>query len=159
MVLFKTHSDKLQGIVIFSLFLHIIFAHILLTQTKLAWRPQCSSSHGGLSLAGSSGNQSPSFFLLIIQPLPNYSLWTLGWGATTAQKVETRWGVIGAHALCIISYSEEDSTASRNQSSQQCTEVSAEHTNEGATFARRNIWLKSRCGEHGKPVLSLRMQC
>lgn len=53
-------------------------------------------------------------------------------------------GVIGVHALCIISYSEEDSAASGNESGQQCAEVYAANANEGAAFAGRYIWLKAR---------------
>lgn len=47
--------------------------------------------------------------------------------------------VIGEHALCIISYSEEDSAASGNESGQQCTEVNAVNANEGTAFAGRYI--------------------
>lgn len=53
-------------------------------------------------------------------------------------------GVIGVHALCIISYSEEDSAASGNESGQQCTEVNAGNANEGAALAGRYIWLKAQ---------------
>lgn len=148
-LLSKSHLNTPEVILIFALPQQFIIVQIMLTQTKFAWSPHCGSSLGIISLAGSSGHQSASFFLLIIQLLPNYSLRTSGWRATATQEnVGARWGVIGVHALCIISYSEEDSTARGNESSQQCTEVSAANTNEEAAFARRNIWLKSHVVEN-----------
>lgn len=44
------------------------------------------------------------------------------------------WGVIGEHALCIISHREEDGAASGSESS----EVKAANTDEGAALAARN---------------------
>lgn len=84
-----------------------------------------------------------SLSVLILRPLPHYSHWTTGWGDRIRKRRSER-GVIGVHALCIISYSEEDSAASGNESGQQCTEVNAGNANEGAAFAGRYIWLKAQ---------------
>lgn len=77
-------------------------------------------------------------FLLILHPLPHRSHWTTGWRDRIGKRGSER-GVIGVHALCIISYSEEDSAASGNERDQQCTEVNAVNANEGAAFAGRYI--------------------
>lgn len=93
-------------------------------------------------------------FLLMWRPYPHYSHWTTGWRDRIGKRGSER-GVIGVHALCIISYSEEDSAASGNESGRRCTEVNAVNANEGAAFAGRYIWLKGTShGEHSAVVLS-----
>ena len=84
-----------------------------------------------------------SLFLLIWRPYSHYSHWTTGWRDRIGKRGSER-GVIGVHALCIISYSEEDSAASGNESGRRCTEVNAGNANEGAAFAGRYIWLKAQ---------------
>lgn len=48
-------------------------------------------------------------------------------------------GVIGLHALCIISYREEDGATSGNESGRWCSEVNAANANEDAAFAGGHI--------------------
>lgn len=92
-LLSRSHLNTPGVILIFTLPQQFIIVQIMLTQTKFAWSPHCGSSLGVISLAGSSGHQSASFFLLIIQLLPNYSLRTSGWRATATQEnVGARWG-------------------------------------------------------------------
>lgn len=83
-----------------------------------------------------------SLSLLISCPLPHYSHRTIRWGDRRRKKKGSEEGVIGVHALCIISYSEEDNAVSGNESSRQCTGVNTVNANEGAAFAGRYIWLK-----------------
>lgn len=125
------------------------------SQSKLCWYKQhlhkgdlyifwYIDTHIGLEV-GSVGwirRERIFLFLLILRPLPHYSHWTTGWGDRKGKRGSER-GIIEVHALCIISYSEEDSAASGNESGQQCNEVNAVNANEGAEFAGRSIWLKS----------------
>lgn len=55
------------------------------------------------------------------------------------KKQRSEEGVIRVHALCIISYREEDGAASGNESSRWCSEVNAANANEDAAFAGGHI--------------------
>lgn len=64
-------------------------------------------------------------------------------------------GVIGVHALCIISYSAGAGATSRNESGQRCTGANAANANERAEFRWRLHLIKSTShGEHSAAVLS-----
>lgn len=92
-------------------------------------------------------------FLLLLRDLTLYSGW-----ADRIRKKRREDRVIGVHALCIISYREEDGAASGNESGWWCSEVNATNPNEDAAFAVGHIWLKASHGEHGTVVLSAKTQ-
>lgn len=57
----------------------------------------------------------------------------------SGKKKRSEGGVIGVHALCIISYREEDGAASGNESPRWRGEVNAANANEDAAFAGGHI--------------------
>lgn len=79
-----------------------------------------------------------------------YPLLLTGWRKRGSEE-----GVIGAHALCIISYSEEDSAARGNELGRRCTEVKAANANEGAAFAGRYIRSRAHVTVNAAPRRNL----
>lgn len=75
-------------------------------------------------------------FLLLLRELTLYSGWM---DRIREKKKGSEEGVIGVHALCIISYREEDGAASGNESGRWCSEVNAANANEDAAFAGGHI--------------------